>query len=130
MQTLPLKILTADAVTLTGRIYPKEVLQHAIEEFNSRNEPCLCNNQGLSNNHVELDEITHEVQHLELNGNDLIATVRFLDTPRGNMLQKLIDVLGLDKFKVYPAGIGTLKNRKIVNDGYIFTGIVIQPTGE
>lgn len=129
MKNLPLKVLTANKATTNGRIYSSVVLEHAIEEFNSRKFPCVCNNHG-NHNHVDMAEVTHVVSSLELKGDDLIANIDILDTPRGKMLQTMISVLGIDKFNVFPVGVGTLKNRKIVNDGFIITGVVIQPTGE
>jgi uncharacterized membrane protein len=130
IDNLKLELITADVPTVTGRIYPKEVLEHAVEEFNSRKAPCMCDNNAQSGPNITPDDYTTEVKSFELEDNKLFATIKLLDTPAGKVLQKMYNVLGKDRFAFFPTGIGNIKNRKYIADGYVFTGISIRPNGE
>ena len=96
--------LKVDKPTATGTIYPADVMEKALEEYRQRIErgdafggldPCTPR--------PRLEDVSHRVTDVRLDGSDVKATVEVLDTPNGRILRQLLDC-GRDHFTV--AGFG------------------------
>ena len=87
--TVPCKKVGPD---MNGRIFSKEVLAKAIDEFNERTTVQLGQVGPVPNGYVESTEATHIVNHLEFNegGDTVMANVTLLPTPKGNIIIEIL----------------------------------------
>lgn len=110
----------------TGNIYPKDVLEKAIIEFNEKysiDNQCLC---CFDNNDMELnlEKVSHSVYDLYINDDgNVMATINILKTPNGKMLQSVIDSGVL--FNTYSCGIGKISENRTISD-YKFLRVNLQ----
>lgn len=92
-------IQKADTPNLNGRIYPKKILEKAVEDFNaSRNG--IVGQIGMPDplfvSHIRLSEISHVVRELKLydcpedDAKMLTADIQVLGTKQGKLLQSLL----------------------------------------
>jgi hypothetical protein len=68
-------IQAAGKPNANNRVYPRE-----IGELDHPDSPI-----------IQLENVSHLVTETHWNGNDLVGTIEVLDTPKGNILSKLID---------------------------------------
>jgi hypothetical protein len=75
---------------------------------------------------VNLDRVSHKIDKLEFDGNDVVGKASILETPMGQVVKGLLD--GGVTFGVSTRGMGSLKNNgnaMIVNDDYILNAVDI-----
>lgn len=88
-------ILTADQPTVNGRIYPKGEVERAVARWNSqfgKEKPMCCSIVApFMKGQKGITQISHFVDELRLEGNQLIANSRIADTEHGLAIQDLLD---------------------------------------
>lgn len=89
------QIITTDVYTANGHIYPKEEMERAIKAFNERKNPMLCElNARVDNGYfapIDISEVSHVVTDLRLEDDKVFATMKVLDTPKGKIMQQLLE---------------------------------------
>lgn len=95
-----------------GRIYPKAVLEQAVDKFitekvNTRRAVGELNHpDGPS---INLDKVSHLITKLEWKGNDVVGKAQILETPMGMIVKGLLD--GGVQLGVSTRGMGSLEER-------------------
>lgn len=112
-----------------GRIYPKKVLENAVQRYI---EQQVKTNRAVGElNHpngptVNYKEVSHKIESLVWNGNDIIGRAKILDTPNGNLVKALLD--GGVQIGVSSRGMGsvsTKENVDYISDDFILNTIDI-----
>ena len=95
-----------------GRIYPREVMSSAIGKYN-RDQVAPGRAVGELNHPegptVNLDKVSHKIDNLVLEGNDVMGKATILNTPMGEVVKGLLD--GGAKLGVSTRGMGSLEQR-------------------
>ena len=95
-----------------GRIYPREVMSSAIGKYN-RDQVAPGRAVGELNHPegptVNLDKVSHKIDSLKLEGNDVMGKATILNTPMGEVVKGLLD--GGVKLGVSTRGMGSLEQR-------------------
>ena len=98
---------------INGRIYPKEVVEKAIEECQKRE--MLGAYPNSNETEIPVKKIAFKVSSLNIEKNELIADIEILETPAGKALKVLQDMVYVT------IGVGTIKDG-IVQDDFKLTG--------
>jgi hypothetical protein len=75
---------------------------------------------------VNLDKVSHKINKLEFQGDDIVGEATILDTPMGQIVKGLLD--GNVQFGVSTRGMGSLSQRNdamVVNNDYILNAVDI-----
>lgn len=115
--------LEADKPTANRRTYPKAVLAKAIRELQTQLAKGAVFGSSAHRSHLELDDVSHIIQKLEMEGNLAIAEVKVLPTSKGKNLQV---ILRHGRLGVSARGAGTVKaegDREVVLDDYQILGV-------
>lgn len=131
------KFLSADMPNRNRRIYPKRVMEKAVDRYEREfiNEKRALGelNHPNSGPSINLDKACHVLESLWFKGSDVYGKARVLSTPMGNILKTLIDE---DiKIGVSSRGLGSLKklgnNLNEVQDDYYIAAVdvVSDPSG-
>ena len=102
----------ADMKNRNGRIYPKPVMEGAVNKYvteqvsKGRAVGELNHPEGPT---VNLDKVSHKIDNLEWKGNDVVGKATILETPMGQIVKGLLD--GGVKLGVSTRGMGSLENR-------------------
>ena len=95
-----------------GRIYPREVMSSAIGKYN-RDQVAPGRAVGELNHPegptVNLDKVSHKIDNLVSEGNDVMGKATILNTPMGEVVKGLLD--GGVKLGVSTRGMGSLEQR-------------------
>ena len=119
----------AETKNRNGRIYPKPIMEKALSKYNAdqvskgRAVGELNHPEGPT---VNLDRVSHKIEKLEFDGNDVVGKASILETPMGQVVKGLLD--GGVTFGVSTRGMGSLKNNgnaMVVNDDYILNAVDI-----
>lgn len=86
--TKPVVLLELDTPNKNGRIYPKATIERFLKTRGDK--PLICT-MGASGFDVNLNHASHIVEKLYLQDNKLMANVRVLNTPMGNIAKSLIN---------------------------------------
>lgn len=104
-----------DVVNNNGRMYPREVMEAALKEYQKKiDENRAFGELGVSyDTSVNLTQISHKVTKVELEGNRVGVVIEPLSTPQGKILSDMIQ----NKFDLgcIPRGIG-----KVTEDGRVW----------
>lgn len=94
--TITATIITLDTPTKNGRIYTKEVMEKAVNEYNKSiaerkalGEIYVKGSDRVYDTTVDLSNVSHIVDKLEIVDDKVIAEMTVLNTPRGDDLIKL-----------------------------------------
>jgi len=115
-------ILTVGTPTATtGRTYDRAEIIQQIEQFNSdlpvfgipstSCERCVDVPKKI---YTDLSQVSHIVEKLELVGDDVVAHIKVLTTPQGQILRQLLD--GDCDIQFSPVGTGKVNADKIVTE--------------
>ena len=127
--------MQAETKNRNGRVYPLDVLQKEVKRYtkelveNKRAFGELGHPDGPT---VNLDRVSHIIEELYPEGNNIIGKAKILDTPNGKIVQELINAGA--KLGVSSRGMGTLEKRGQTNyvkdDFYLATAgdIVADPS--
>jgi len=119
----------AEKKNRNGRIYPMPIMEKAVGKYNTeqvekgRAVGELNHPEGPT---VNLDKVSHKINKLEFDGNDIVGEASILETPMGQIVKGLLD--GGVTFGVSTRGMGSLSQRNnamVVNDDYILNAVDI-----
>ena len=119
----------AEKKNRNGRIYPMPIIEKAVGKYDTeqvqkgRAVGELNHPEGPT---VNLDKVSHKINKLEFQGNDVVGEASILKTPMGEVVKGLLD--GGVTFGVSTRGMGSLKNNgnaMVVNDDYILNAVDI-----
>lgn|SRR5574343_19292 len=131
------KFLSADVPNRNGRVYPRKVMESAVEKYTKdyiKEQRALGELNHPSNGpSVNLDKACHIIESLEFRGSDVYGKARVLSTPMGEIVKTLID----EKVKlgVSSRGLGSLKKtasgiNEVQNDFFLAAvDVVNDPSG-
>src|SRR5210317_1540772 len=112
--------MSAEQKNRNGRIYPKDVMEGAVNKYNveqvqkGRAVGELNHPEGPT---VNLDKVSHKIESLKWQGNDVVGKATILETPMGQIVKGLLD--GGVKLGVSTRGMGSLQRS---NDAMIVKG--------
>ena len=121
--------MSAEQKNRNGRIYPKQVLGKAVESYNTtqvvpgRAVGELNHPEGPT---VNLDKVSHKINSLDWQGNDVVGKATILATPMGEVVKGLLD--GGVKLGVSTRCMGSLQRSNdamIVKDDFILNAVDI-----
>ena len=119
----------AEKKNRNGRIYPMPIMEKALNKYDTeqvqkgRAVGELNHPEGPT---VNLDRVSHKIEKLEFDGNDVVGKASILETPMGQVVKGLLD--GGVTFGVSTRGMGSLKNNgnaMVVNSDYILNAVDI-----
>ena len=119
----------AEKKNRNGRIYPMPIIEKAVNKYDT--EQVQRGRAVGELNHPEgptlnLDKVSHKINKLEFQGNDVVGEASILKTPMGEVVKGLLD--GDVTFGVSTRGMGSLSQRNnamVVNDDYILNAVDI-----
>ena len=80
----------AEIKTLSGRVYPKGVLEKAIAEYQKK-LPAIGQFGPMDSPNIDMERASHEITKIEVVGDKVMAELRVLRTPYWNILKQLIE---------------------------------------
>ena len=112
--------MQAETKNRNGRIYPRDVMNKAVGKY--INEQVSKGRAVGELNHpdgptVNLDKVSHKIENLQWEGNDVVGKATILETPMGKIVKGLLD--GGVSLGVSTRGMGSLQRS---NDA-----MVVQP---
>ena len=119
----------AEKKNRNGRMYPMPIMERAVGKYNDEQ---VTKGRAVGElNHpdgptVNLDKVSHKIDELKFEGNDVMGKASILNTPMGEVVKGLLD--GGVTFGVSTRGMGSLSQRNgamIVNDDYILNAVDI-----
>ena len=121
--------MQAEQVNSNRRIYPKKVLESAVNKYvadyvnKGRAVGELNHPDGPT---INLDKVSHRITELQWNGNDVVGKALILDTPMGKIVKGLLE--GGCQLGVSSRGMGTVASRNgqtFVNDDFVLSTVDI-----
>ena len=110
--------MQADIKNQNGRVYPKEVLEKEVQNFNNKyvKEGRALGELGHPAGPViNLDRVSHVIKNLTQEGSNFIGKAKVMDTPNGRIVKNFISE-GV-KLGVSSRGMGSVKiNKEGVNE--------------
>lgn len=104
--------IVADQLTKNKKIYPKDVLIEALDEYNSK--PTKFGEIGTSDStYINRENIGIMIKEAKLENDEVVADIDLLDVPNKESLKILIDN---DELILKPRGIGHVNEQGIVHD--------------
>ena len=119
----------AEQKNRNGRIYPKPVMEKAVGKY--VNDQVAKGRAVGELNHpegptVNLDKVSHKIETLDWNGNDVMGKATILDTPMGKIVEGLLE--GGVGLGVSTRGMGSLVQQNgamMVKDDFLLNAIDI-----
>jgi len=105
--------MQADIKNQNGRVYPKEVLQKEVSNFNNKyvKEGRALGELGHPMGPViNLDRVSHVIKELTEDGKNFVGKAKVMDTPNGKIVKNFISE-GV-KLGVSSRGMGSVKTNK------------------
>ena len=119
----------AEGKNRNGRIYEKRVMEGAVGKYTDEQ---VSKGRAVGElNHPEgptinLDKVSHKIDSLSFEGNDVMGKAQILDTPMGNIVKGLLE--GGVQLGVSTRGMGSLERRNdamYVKDDFILNAVDI-----
>ena len=119
----------AERKNRNGRVYPKPIMEKAVNKYvgdqvsKGRAVGELNHPEGPT---VNLDKVSHKIESLDFQGNDVVGKATILETPMGMIVKGLLD--GKVQLGVSTRGMGSLQNNgnaMVVKDDFILNAIDI-----
>jgi hypothetical protein len=119
----------SEAQNRNGRVYPRRIMESAVNKYvvdqvaKGRAVGELNHPEGPT---INLDKVSHKIESLNFQGNDVVGKATILDTPMGQIVQGLLE--GGVQLGVSTRGMGSLKrqgNVNVVNDDFLLNAIDI-----
>lgn len=113
---------------MNNRVYPREVMIKAINEFNSRGAKTNlgCIEMNTSGAEIKFNKVSHVVDKLYLEGDNIYADITPLDTPNGRILKSLKNI----NFRTRGVGNGHYDENQIFTVGENYKLISIDYTSD
>ena len=121
--------MQAETKNRNGRVYPLDVLQKEVARYNKelveskRAFGELGHPEGPT---VNLDRVSHMIEELVPEGNNIIGKAKILDTPNGKIVKELLNAGA--KLGVSSRGMGTLEKRGQTN--YVKDDFFLETAGD
>ena len=121
--------MQAEQKNRNGRIYPKDVMESALNKYNTEQ---VSKGRAVGElNHpegptVNLDKVSHKIEKLDWKGNDVVGKATILETPMGQIVKGLLD--GGVNLGVSTRGMGSLERRgdaMYVKDDFLLNAVDI-----
>jgi uncharacterized protein YacL (UPF0231 family) len=104
--------IVADQLTKNKRIYPKDVLIEALDEYNSK--PTKFGEIGTSDSiYINCENIGIQIKEAKLENDEVVADIDLLNVPNKESLKILIDN---DELILKLRGIGHVNEQGVVHD--------------
>lgn len=125
-------MLQSEVVNRNGRKYPKPILEREIKRYTeekiSTKRSVGTLDHGATPN-IDMDRISHIIESLTMEGNDVIGVAKVLSTPCGNILKALMKdgvVTGMSS-----RALGEIDTNNVVKDSLELISVdsVITPSG-
>jgi hypothetical protein len=102
-------VASADTQNRNSRIYPKAVLESAMDEMSDkiRNKECYGECGHSQQGNVDYWRVSHLFESIRKRGNDWWGHAKILDTPGGNILKAIVKESGACGFST--KGMGSVK---------------------
>ena len=121
--------MQAETKNRNGRIYPRDVMEQAVDRYN--NEQVVKGRAVGELNHpegptVNLDKVSHKIESLNWQGNDVVGKATILSTPMGEIVKGLLD--GGVNLGVSTRGMGSLQRTNdamVVKDDFLLNAVDI-----
>ena len=121
--------MQAETKNRNGRIYPRDVMESAVDKYNK--EQVVKGRAVGELNHpegptVNLDKVSHKIESLNWQGNDVVGKARILSTPMGEIVKGLLD--GGVNLGVSTRGMGSLQRTNdamVVKDDFLLNAVDI-----
>jgi hypothetical protein len=121
--------MQAETKNRNGRVYPKPVMEAAVNKYNQ--EQVVKGRAVGELNHpegptVNLDKVSHKIESLHWQGNDVVGKARILNTPMGEIVKGLLD--GEVNLGVSTRGMGSLQKEgsaMVVKPDFILNAVDI-----
>ena len=112
------QVAQADIPNANGRVYPRKVLEKAINDFKGMPKNSMIGQIGMSHD-SRVHFASHSVSDLCMSEqNELIADIQVMDTPCGKELSKLIDN-GAVAFRLQGTGnVQSVNGVDVIQDDY------------
>jgi hypothetical protein len=119
----------SEAQNRNGRVYPRGIMESAVNKYvveqvaKGRAVGELNHPEGPT---INLDKVSHKIESLQFQGNDVVGKATILDTPMGQIVQGLLE--GGVQLGVSTRGMGSLMrqgNVNIVKDDFLLNAIDI-----
>ena len=119
----------AEQKNRNGRVYPKPVMEKAVGKYvteqvsKGRAVGELNHPEGPT---VNLDKVSHKIESLQFEGNDVVGKASILDTPMGKIVEGLLS--GGVNLGVSTRGMGSLQQSNggvVVKDDFLLNAIDI-----
>ena len=119
----------ADTKNRNGRIYPREVMEQAVDKYNT--EQVMTKRSVGELNHpegptVNLDKVSHLITELKFEGKNVMGRASILNTPNGMVVKGLLD--GGVQLGVSTRGMGSLARQgdaMVVKDDFVLNTVDI-----
>ena len=89
------QLMKLDTPSSNGRIYSKESIQEAIENFNNRKikggSLGLQPTNGLFEPELNIGELSHTFENVRIEDDKVLADMKILDTPQGQNVKALLE---------------------------------------
>lgn len=119
--------MQSDKRNRNGRIYPKDVLEKAVDKY-TREQIKTGRAVGELNHpdtpSINLDRVSHKILSLEWRGNNVIGKAKILDTPMGKTVKALMDAEV--RLGVSSRGMGSIQEKSnitYVKDDFILSSV-------
>ena len=108
--------MQSDKQNKNGRLYPKSVMEKEVNRYQELiNEKRALGELGHPPNPtVNLNQVSHLITSLKMEGTDVVGRAKILDTPMGKIAQNFIEE-GV-RLGVSSRGLGSLKEKNGVNE--------------
>jgi hypothetical protein len=121
--------MQSESKNRNGRVYPRKIMESAVNKYVT--EQVKTRRAVGELNHpegptVNLDKVSHIIESLDWNGNDVVGKARILETPMGQIVKGLLD--GGVQLGVSTRRMGSLENRNgvmYVKDDFILSTVDI-----
>ena len=119
----------ADMKNRNGRVYPKPIMEKAIGDYTEKQVskgPAVGELNHPEGPTVNLDKVSHKIESLKFEGNNVMGKATVLETPMGMIVQGLLD--GGVQLGVSTRGMGSLMQQNgamVVKDDFMLNAIDI-----
>jgi len=84
-------MMMGEARNRNGRIYPRSLLETAVEEFNMRQGAQMGELEHPDVLTINLERVSHIVEKLWMEGDNVMGILKVTNTPCGNILKGLVE---------------------------------------
>ena len=116
MKEIVTKLFSCDSVSKSGRVYPKNVMENAIKEFNEQHTFGLVCHPEVEN--PSILESVGTIEHIDIKDNgDVFGKITLLDNIQGKAMQNVLKA-AKDKsiIRVSPVGYGNIDENGVVKN--------------